>query len=208
MSTRYRSTHATEPTSRPWFARQKPTAPRSTMAKPAQERAGGYGSFRTSASKIAQGIGTTDRITMNVSTLEALTTALPAVIVMKNMPAAGKNCLRRSHSSGSTSSKPTRPAAQVTAAANVNCNVVRVHTKGNSLSAHLLMTSKHEAQVAWPRTSISARDELVTGGTEAGGCTTFTPWPASIATRESWHILRGGVGRARGTQGCVSLGSG
>mmetsp|Transcript_52071 Transcript_52071/g.169118 ORF Transcript_52071/g.169118 Transcript_52071/m.169118 type:complete len:413 (-) Transcript_52071:25-1263(-) len=129
------------------------------------------------ASSKAHGMGTTERMTMNVSTLEEETTALPTVMVMKNMPAAGKNLINLLMSSASTSMSPSLPARYVTTAAKRNCSVVSVQTKGNSFSAHLLMTSKQEAQRAWPSTKCRACDCDTSG---FGGAASLAN-PASIA---------------------------
>mmetsp|Transcript_80892 Transcript_80892/g.210784 ORF Transcript_80892/g.210784 Transcript_80892/m.210784 type:complete len:329 (+) Transcript_80892:767-1753(+) len=129
-------------------------APNKIVAKPNHERGAGQGSPSTSASTMALGMGTTDRMTMKVSTLDTPTTALPAVMVTKNMPAAGKNLINFPMSSASTSMIPSLPATNVTLAAKTNCTVANVQTYGKRFRAHLFTTSSEAAQVAWPATKI------------------------------------------------------
>merc|ERR1719215_602733 len=72
------------------------------VPRPSQDLIGGTGSFSARVSIMQVGMGTEERITMKVSTLEVITTAFPAVMVMKNIPAAGKNAMNLVMLKGST----------------------------------------------------------------------------------------------------------
>lgn len=93
-------------------------------------------------------MGTMDLITMKVSTFEAPTTAFPAVMVTKNIPAAGKKLTNFFQSNESTSTAPNLPSTKVVKDAKTNWTVASVQTYGKRMSAHLLITNKLAAQIA------------------------------------------------------------
>mmetsp|Transcript_9494 Transcript_9494/g.27455 ORF Transcript_9494/g.27455 Transcript_9494/m.27455 type:complete len:208 (+) Transcript_9494:130-753(+) len=193
--------HARPLTAMPRFAVAYNTAPKRIVMSPNHDNGLGRGSPRTKVSKKAHGMGTNDRITMNVSTFEVATTTIPAVIVTKNMPAAGKKCKRRSRSNASTSITPALPSARVTMAAAANCKNMRVHTKGNCFTAHLFTTTKPEEQSACPQTSSNTEDRATpvpfTSG--CGGPTLavrVSILPPSSTSNDTSAELRNGMARS------------
>mmetsp|Transcript_106980 Transcript_106980/g.301313 ORF Transcript_106980/g.301313 Transcript_106980/m.301313 type:complete len:306 (-) Transcript_106980:1-918(-) len=168
------------------------------MQRPTQEAGLGHGSPNARLSKKAQGIGTSDRMTMKVSTLECFTTALPAVMVMKNMPAAGPKETNFFHSSRSTSMVPMTPASHTSSAAGRNWSVVSTQTKGKACSAHLFTTSSNEAEMAWPHTrSVTLLDEGSASGC-VGWCRAPPPIDAVLPPGDNGApTLAGDTERAR-----------
>mmetsp|Transcript_654 Transcript_654/g.1314 ORF Transcript_654/g.1314 Transcript_654/m.1314 type:complete len:207 (-) Transcript_654:67-687(-) len=162
MATRNRTAQGSPVTVRAGVAdcMVNPTAPARITPRNTQDLSFGHASPQTAASSSAHGIGTIDRMTMNVSTPVARITALPDAQVITNIAAAGKKATARSPSRGGQDRGSRKVVHRAKTAEQKNWRVVRSHrypplswlAAVKELSAHLLTTTIPATEVACPAT--------------------------------------------------------